>query len=188
MERRAEPVKYMELLLTFMKIGALSFGGGYAMIPFFEKEIALHHWASAGDYTKVIALAQIIPGPFAIDSSAYIGYRVGGMLGAILASAALSLPSFAALVLITKFYVQFKSNNYIQLALKGVRPAVMGLLISAAYIIGLKPIAGSWTPATLLPLLKALLLIVSGYLLLKHTKLNTILYILIFGLAGIILF
>jgi chromate transporter len=181
-------VRYLELIITFIKIGACSFGGGYAMIPFFEKEIAIHNWAPMGDYVKVIALAQIIPGPFAIDSSAYIGYKVGGILGALIASAALSLPSFLALILISRFYFEFKSNNYIQLALNGVRPAVIGLLISAVYIIGIKPIFTAWNFSILLTLLKAVLIIIPGFLLFKHTKINPIIFILIFGVIGIIVF
>jgi chromate transporter len=178
---------YLQLLLSFLKIGAFSFGGGYAMIPFFEKEIIIHSWTAAGDYAKIIAIAQVFPGPFAVDSSAYIGYKVGGILGAVIASLALCLPSFIALVYITKFYVQFKSNQYIQLLLSGVRPVVIGLLISAAYIIGLQPLLKTWgtNPS---PLLKALPLIIIGFLLLKHTKINPILFIILFGMIGIFLF
>ena len=105
----------LQLFLSFMKIGAFSFGGGYAMIPFFEKEIAANQWTQASDYTKMIAIAQVFQGPFAIDSSAYIGFKVSGIWGAIIASLALSLPSFVALVFITRFYIQFKANTYIGL-------------------------------------------------------------------------
>lgn len=183
-------MEYFKLLISFLKIGAFSFGGGYAMIPFFEKEILLNHWTGASDYAKIIAVAQVFPGPFAVDSSAYIGYKVAGMLGAIVATLALCLPSFIALVYITKSYVQFKSNRYIQLALSGVRPAVIGLLVSAAYIIGIKPMISSWANflSTPQPFLKALPLFLIGYLLLKYTKINPIIFIILFGVIGIALF
>lgn len=179
---------YWNLFLTFFKIGAFSFGGGYAMIPFFEKEIAIHHWAAAADYQKMIALAQIFPGSFAIDSSAFIGYQVSGIPGAILASIALSLPSFLLMVFITKFYDQFKANSYIHMALSGVRPVIIGLLVSAAYIIGIQPIIKSLSGTSLVLICKAVIFIAAGLGLLKLTKINPILFILLFGVAGIVLF
>lgn len=183
-------MEYLRLLISFLKIGALSFGGGYAMIPFFEKEILLNHWTGASDYAKIIAVAQVFPGPFAVDSSAYIGYKVAGILGAVVATLALCLPSFIALVYITKFYVQFKSNQYIQLALNGVRPAVIGLLVSAAYIIGFNPMISSLANfvANPQPLLKAVPFVLAGFFLLKYTKINPIIFIVLFAVIGIVLF
>ena len=180
----------IELFLTFMKIGAFSFGGGYAMIPFFEKEIAAHQWTQATDYSKMVAIAQVFPGPFAIDSSAYIGFKVSGIMGAVIASAALSLPSFVALVFITKFYVQFKNNKYIQILLSGVRPVVIGLLVSAAYIIGFKPVLVSWSGdiSSIMVVLKAIGLIIGGFLILKYTKINPMIFIILFGVIGIMSF
>ena len=179
---------YWDLFITFFKIGVFSFGGGYTMIPFFEKEIALHHWAAAADYHKMIAIAQIFPGPFAIDSSAYIGYQVKGIVGAAVASIALSMPSFLALVFITRFYGQFKTNATIQTALSGVRPVIIGLLVSAAYIIGLQPLVPDLSNLNWLMIVKGGLLIAAGFCLLKLVKINPILFILLFGVAGMILF
>lgn len=180
-------MKLFELFVTFVKIGALSFGGGYAMIPFFEKEIAIHNWASAGDYKKVIALAQMVPGPFAIDSSAYIGYRVGGLSGALLASIALSLPSFLSLVFVSRYYPAFKSNQYIQLALKSVRPAIIGLLISAVHIIGIAPVLNNLKMVDVLSVIKPLLLISVGVLVLKYIKIKPVLFIFAFAIIGLML-
>lgn len=179
-------MNYLQLVLTFLTIGALSFGGGFAMIPFFEKAIMLHHWTAAGDYTRVIAIAQVFPGPFAVDSSAYIGYRVGGIFGAVLATVSLCLPSFIALVLITKYYVEFKANRYLQMLLGGVRPVVIGLLFSAAYIIGVQPIIKNWQSLVLG--IKVLLLITAGFWLQKATKINPVFFIIIFGVVGMVLF
>lgn len=181
---------FLKLFLVFLKIGALSFGGGYAMIPFFEKEIIVNGWTQAGDYTRMIALAQVFPGPFAIDSSAYIGYQTGGILGAAIASAALSLPSFTALIFITRFYMQFKANRYIQMVLGGVRPIVIGLLASSVYILGLKPVIEllAIPSANIFQGLICILLIGAGYLLLKRVKMNPVIFIVIFGVIGIIIF
>ena len=181
-------MKYLQLLITFFKIGALSFGGGYAMIPFFEKEIMIHHWTAAGDYTKVIAVAQIFPGPFAVDSSAYIGFKVGGITGAIIATIGLCLPSFIAFVYITRRYAQFKDNHLIQMLLGGVRPAVIGLLAGAAYIIGFQPVIGNWKSVIHSWLgVKVILLTAAGFLLLRYTKVNPVLFMVFFGIAGVVL-
>lgn len=181
-------MKLLDLFITFIKIGAFSFGGGYAMIPFFEKEIYMHNWSSAGDYTKVIALAQVLPGPFAIDSSAYIGYKVGGIVGSLLASIALSLPSFLALIIITRYYIQFKSNTYLQIAFTGVRPAVIGMLISSAYILGMQSFFTSIQALISMTALKAIILILAGFFILRFTKINPLVYIAIFAVLGIVLF
>ncbi|MDQ7095234.1 chromate transporter [Desulfosporosinus sp. PR] len=180
----------IELFLVFLKIGAVSFGGGYAMIPFFETEMVSHNWVSLTDYVKVIAIAQVVPGPFAVDSSSYIGFRVAGIIGAIIATTALCIPSFTAAVIITKFYTQFKKNKYVNALLVGVRPAVLGLLISAAYIIGVKPLYQGTHTFLSLTMLKALVVIVLGYLVLnqKKVKVGTFTFIAATAIVGILLF
>lgn len=180
----------LELFWVFFKIGAVSFGGGYAMIPFFETEMVSHNWVSLADYIKVIAIAQVVPGPFAVDSSSYIGYKVAGFPGAALATIALCLPSFIASVVITKFYAQFKTNKYVNALLMGVRPAVLGLLISAAYIIGIKPLSQESDTFLSLTLVKTVLVIGLGYYVLsqKKVKIGTLTFLAASALAGIILY
>lgn len=180
-------MKLLQLVISFLKIGALSFGGGYAMVPFFEKEILIHNWASVDDYKKVIVIAQMLPGPFAVDSSAYIGYRVGGLAGAFIATIALALPSFVSLVLVSRYYPAFKSNQYIDIALKSVRPAVIGLLISAVYIIGLQPLIEEIAPPNIISVLKPASLIIGSFLVLKFTKINPLFLIIASALFGILL-
>lgn len=183
-------MQLIELFLVFLKIGAVSFGGGYAMIPFFETEMVSHNWVSLADYVKVIAIAQVVPGPFAVDSSSYIGFKVAGILGALIATIALCLPSFTASVIITRFYTQFKTNKYVNALLMGVRPAVLGLLLSAAYIIGIKPLYQVSHTLVSLTILKAVIVIVLGYLILnqKKVKLGTFTFIAVAAVAGILLF
>jgi len=183
-------MELIELFLVFLKIGAVSFGGGYAMIPFFETEMVSHNWVSLTDYVKVIAIAQVVPGPFAVDSSSYIGFKVAGILGALIATIALCIPSFTASVIITKFYTQFKTNKYIFALLMGVRPAVLGLLISAAYIIGIKPLYQVTNSFISLTMLKAFMVIGIGYYVLnqKKVKVGTFMFIAASAVVGILLF
>ncbi|KLU67256.1 putative chromate transport protein [Desulfosporosinus acididurans] len=180
----------IDLFLVFLKIGAISFGGGYAMIPFFETEMVSHNWVSLADYVKVIAIAQVVPGPFAVDSSSYIGFKVAGIVGAIVATIALCIPSFVASVIITKFYTQFKANRYVNALLMGVRPAVLGLLLSAAYIIGLKPLYQTTHTFMSLTMLKAFIMAVAGYFVLnqKKVKIGTFTFIAATAVVGILLF
>lgn len=183
-------MKLVELFLVFLKIGAVSFGGGYAMIPFFETEMVSHNWVSLADYVKVIAIAQVVPGPFAVDSSSYIGFKVAGILGALIATIALCLPSVTASVIITKFYAQFKTNRYVNALLMGVRPAVLGLFISAAYIIGIKPLYQIRNTFISLTMLKAIIVIGIGYYVLnqKKIKVGTFTFIAATAVIGIIVF
>lgn len=183
-------MKLIELFLVFLKIGAVSFGGGYAMIPFFETEMVSHNWVSLADYVKVIAIAQVVPGPFAVDSSSYIGFKVAGILGALIATVALCFPSFVASIIITKFYAQFKTNKYVNALLMGVRPAVLGLLISAAYIIGIKPLSLENNTLLSLTMLKAVMVIGVGYYILnqKKVKVGTFTFIVATAIVGILLF
>ena len=180
----------INLFLVFLKIGAVSFGGGYAMIPFFETEMVSHNWVSLADYVKVIAIAQVVPGPFAVDSSTYIGFRVAGFIGAIIATIALCIPSFTASVIIMKFYTQFKSNKYVNALLMGVRPVVLGLLISAAYIIGIKPLVDAGHTFISPTIIKAVILVIVGYLALnqKKVKIGTFTFIIATAIVGIIIF
>lgn len=183
-------MEFIDLFLVFLKIGAFSFGGGYAMIPFFETEIVSHNWVSLHDYIKVIAIAQVVPGPFGIDSSAYIGFKVGGILGAAIATIALCIPSFIASIIIAKFYVQFRTNKYVNALLMGVRPAVIALLISAAYIIGIKPLYQVKNTLISMTMIKAIIVIAIEYYVLnqKRKKLGTFTFIVGTAVIGIILF
>lgn len=183
-------MKLVELFLVFLKIGAVSFGGGYAMIPFFETEMVSHNWVSLADYVKVIAIAQVVPGPFGVDSSSYIGFKVAGIFGALIATIALCLPSFTASLIISKFYAQFKTNRYVNALLMGVRPAVLGLLISAAYIIGIKPLYQISNTLISVTMLKAIIVVGIGCYVLNQKRVNvgTFTFIAATAVVGIILF
>ncbi|CAA7601970.1 Chromate transporter [Acididesulfobacillus acetoxydans] len=180
----------INLFMVFMKIGALGFGGGYAMIPFLEAEAAAHGRVLLENYIKVIAMAQVVPGPFAVDSSAYIGFEAAGIPGALAATFAICLPSFAASVIISKFYAQFKTNTGIKALLDGVKPAVLGLLASAAYIIGVKPLYELSHSLASLTVLKAFLAIACGYFALtqKRVRIGTLAFLTVFALVGILFF
>ena len=101
---------FIELLLTFFKIGILTFGGGYAMLPFIQEEVIKHNWLTEEALIDFIAVSESTPGPFAVNIATYIGSETGGFLGAICATAGVVLPSFIIILLVAKCYEGFREN------------------------------------------------------------------------------
>jgi chromate transporter len=122
---------WLELFLSFFQIGLLGFGGGYAMIPFFEKAIIAHNWLSLTEFADVVAISQMTPGPLAVNAATFIGYRVAGLGGSALATFAVFLPSFILVVLTASLYSAFKTSRLVQGILSGIRPATVGLIAAA---------------------------------------------------------
>jgi chromate transporter len=125
---------YLQLFWVFFKIGLLSFGGGYAMLPMMRREVvAQHGWISGADFADIVAISQVMPGPISINCAVHIGYSaVHSPAGAVIATLALILPSFMIMLAICIFLYRLKQNNYVQAALAGLRPAVVGLIAAAA--------------------------------------------------------
>jgi chromate transporter len=128
------------LLLTlstlFLRIGTVTFGGGFVMIPLIEAEVVdSHHWLTHQEFVDATALGQVTPGPVLITAT-FIGYRVAGTLGALVATISIFLPSFLMMVLAGSSLARFHTNNIVQSFLKGVTPAVVGLLVAAGISIG----------------------------------------------------
>ena len=128
------------LLLTlstiFLRIGSITFGGGFVMIPLIEAEVVdSHHWLTHQEFVDATALGQITPGPVLITAT-FIGYRVAGTLGALAATIGIFLPSFLMTVVAGSSLARFHTNKIVQSFLKGVTPAVVGLLVAAGISIG----------------------------------------------------
>ncbi|PKO97986.1 MAG: chromate transporter [Bacteroidetes bacterium HGW-Bacteroidetes-8] len=128
---------YLQLFITFFKIGLFTFGGGYAMISLIQNEVVVNHkWIDPATFTDIIALSQMTPGPIGINSATYVGYTVSGNVwGSALATFAVCLPSFIIILLIAFLYKQFKSNRWFDAALKGIKPVILGLIASAAILL-----------------------------------------------------
>ncbi|MBQ3264751.1 MAG: chromate transporter [Ruminococcus sp.] len=123
---------YLQLFLTFMKIGVVTFGGGYAMIPIIENEIAEKKgWITGDDLMEVVAISETTPGPIAICAAAFIGFRMGGVFGAFCATVGVVLPSFVIIYLISLFLRAFEQLQVIKYAFFGIRAGVLALLIKA---------------------------------------------------------
>lgn len=126
----------LELFLVFFKIGLFTFGGGYAMIPLMQQEITGRGWMSLAQLTDFIAVAEVTPGPFAVNTATFVGMERFGVAGAVVATAGVVLPSFLILLFIAHWFLGFAGNRHVQAALKGVRPAVTGLVAAAVWALG----------------------------------------------------
>ena len=164
-----------ELFKTFCKIGAFTFGGGYAMIPMIEAEVVdKHHWISKEEFLDLIAVAQSCPGVFAINISTFIGYRLRKKTGALAAASGAALPSFLIILLIAAFFHKFMDVPWIQSAFNGIRPAVVALIAVPTFNLAKSAhitLSNCW-----IPIVTALLIWLLGV--------NPILIIIAAGLGG----
>ena len=126
--------RILTLFLTFFKIGAFTFGGGYAMIPLIQREIVEKHgWITDDDILDIFAIAESTPGPIAINAATFVGWRVAGFFGAALATFGVVLPSFVIILLISFLLTTFADIAAVQYALFGIRAGVLALLIKALW-------------------------------------------------------
>ena len=123
-------VDLLIMMWVFFKIGLFTIGGGYAMIPMIESEAVSRGWVSLTQMFDFLAISESSPGPFAINMATFIGYTQFGVIGAIMATFSVALPSFLIILVVAKFFTKFSSNKYVQYALNGIRPVVIGLLFS----------------------------------------------------------
>ena len=127
---------YLDLFLTFFKIGAFTFGGGYAMLPLIQADVAAHGWLTDRELVEFIAVSESTPGPFAVNTSTYVGMTVGGPLGAVLATLGVVLPSFLIILIVAKCYEKFRASRVVAGCMTGLKPAVIGLIGTAVLSVG----------------------------------------------------
>lgn len=126
-----------DLFYTFFKIGAFTFGGGYAMIPLIQREVVDNKgWIESADVLDILAIAESTPGPLAINSATFVGYKMGGVLGSIAATLGVSLPSYLIICLISLVLEQFMANQWVSWAFMGIRSGVLVLMLNAILKLG----------------------------------------------------
>ncbi|WP_242972989.1 chromate transporter [Anaeromicrobium sediminis] len=130
-------LKIINIFLTFVKIGAFSFGGGLAMLTFIQKEIVYKNaWLTEEQFVDIVAIAQMTPGPIAINSATFCGYKIAGVWGALAGSVGVTIVSFTIITFSAKFIIKNKDKPSMKAIFLGLRPAVLGLIISAAITVG----------------------------------------------------
>ena len=173
--------EYLSLFLTMLKIGLFTFGGGYAMLALLENEfVSKKKWIERDEFLDVAAIAESTPGPIAINSATYIGYKRCGFMGAVAATVGVCLPSLVILYTIALFFDAFLSLTYVQYAFYGIRVCVIYLIFSA----GMKMLKGMKKCVLHVALLSLTLLCMIAFSLLA-INFSSIFYILIGGLCGI---
>ena len=173
----------LELFWTFFKIGLFTFGGGYAMLPLIQSEVAAHGWMETEEIVNFIAVSESTPGPFAVNISTYIGRMTAGLPGAACATLGVVLPSFIVILVVAGFYRKFRKSRTVEGAMAGLRPTVIGLIAAALLSIGREvfasPADAGWAPT-------AVSLGIFGVsALLAFKKKSPILIILLSAAAGI---
>ena len=121
----------LKLFTTFVKIGLFSFGGGFAMIPLIQREvIERRKWIDEKDFLDMLVLAQSTPGPIAVNTAVFVGYKTAGVAGAIMASLGTVLPSFIVILSLALFFAEVRDNRYVDAAFRAMRPAVVALIVA----------------------------------------------------------
>lgn len=172
---------YWQLICVYLKIGLFGFGGGYAMLSLIQFEIVdRHHWLTLQQFTDIVAISQMTPGPIGINSATYIGYTVtGNIWGAIIATVAVCLPSFLIVLFISYFFVKFKNNKYMHAAMSGLLPMSVALIGSAALLLMNKENFIDY---------KSIFIFVAAFFLTWKYKVHPILMICFAGIMGLVLY
>ena len=123
---------YIQLFLSFLQVGALSFGGGYAAMPLIQEQVVnLHSWLSMSEFTNLITIAEMTPGPIAVNSATFVGIRIAGLPGAVAATWGCIFPSCIIVSLLAYIYYRYKNVSTLQSVLSSLRPTVVALIASA---------------------------------------------------------
>ena len=133
---------YLQLFLTFLKIGAVSFGGGYAMIPLMMEDILANGWMTEAEFMDIIAVSESTPGPVAVNMATFVGATQGGLPGSLLATLGVILPAFVIMLLIAALMRSVMKYSGVQAVLSGIRPCAVALILSAAITLGLSVLFG----------------------------------------------
>lgn len=135
MMSKKKPGTLFQLFLVFLKIGAFTFGGGYAMIPLIQREVCENKkWLKEQEISDIVAMSESTPGPIAINAATFVGYRVGGFIGACIATLGVVLPSFLIISAISLILTEFQSVKAVQYAFMGIRAAVLALILKALWM------------------------------------------------------
>ena len=185
---------YLQLFISFLQIGAFSFGGGYAAMPLIQNQVVqLHPWLTQSEFTDLITISQMTPGPIAVNSATFVGTRIAGMPGALAATAGCVLPSCILVTLLAKIYLKYRNLSLLQGVLKSLRPAVIAMIAAAGVSILVTAFWGeaitSLTLTQLLPniSIQAVGIFIGSLILLVRFKMNPIHVMLLSGVAEVVL-
>ncbi len=167
------------LFLTFLKIGAFAFGGGFAAIPLIQSDVvASHAWISGSEFADIMAVASMTPGPIAVNSATYVGYKISGIPGGIIATFGVVLISFVTIGIIAQVMSKFSDNKYVTSVFEVLRPVIIALIAFAAISTGKSAFVDY----------REIIIFASAMLILLKTKTHPIAVITGFGILGAIIY
>ena len=180
---------FLQLFYTFFKIGLFGFGGGYAMLSMIQGEVVTRYeWLSAQEFTDIVAISQMTPGPIGINCATYVGFTAtGSVWGSVLATFAVMLPSFILMLTISKFFLKYQKHPVVEAVFSGLRPAVVGLLASAALVLMTQENFSSPTEDLYTFIISCIIFIVA-FVGTRRYNISPIAMIIGCGLAGLILY
>jgi chromate transporter len=180
---------YLQLFYTFFKIGLFGFGGGYAMLSMIQGEVVTRYgWLTAQEFTDIVAISQMTPGPIGINAATYVGYTAtGSVLGSVISTFAVVFPSFILMLTISRFFLKYQHHPVVEAVFGGLRPAVVGLLASAALVLMTKENFSS-PSEDLYSFVISVLIFIIAFVGTKRYKFNPILMIVLCGVAGFLLY
>lgn len=187
---------FLHLFYTFFKIGLFGFGGGYAMLSMIQGEVVTcYGWLTPQEFTDIVAISQMTPGPIGINSATYVGYSTiaeqydtsMGVLGSCVATFAVVLPSFILMLTISKFFLKYQKHPAVEAVFSGLRPAVVGLLASAALVL-MNTENFSSPQEDMYSFIISIIIFLAAFIGTRKYKVNPILMIIVCGIAGLILY
>lgn len=180
---------YLQLFYTFFKIGLFGFGGGYAMLSMIQGEVVTRYgWVTSQEFTDIVAISQMTPGPIGINAATYVGFTsTGSIWGSIVATSAVVLPSFILMLTISRFFLKYQKHPAVEAVFSGLRPAVVGLLASAALVLMNTENFGSPTKDTYSFVISIIIFVVA-FVGTRKYKINPILMIVACGVLGLIVY
>ena len=186
---------FLQLFYTFFKIGLFGFGGGYAMLSMIQGEVVTRHgWISAQEFTDIVAISQMTPGPIGINSATFVGYSTlidagytpaMAVLGSATATFAVILPSFILMLIISRYFLKFQKHPVVMAVFSGLRPAVVGLLAAAALLLMNSENFSSPTNDMRSFIISCLIFLVV-FIATRRFKISPILMIVLSGVAGLL--
>lgn len=179
---------YLELFLSFLQIGLFSIGGGYAAMPLIQNQtIAIHGWLTMNEFTDLVTIAEMTPGPIAVNAATFVGTRVAGPVGAVSATLGCIFPSMIIVSLLAFIYYRYKGVSLLQSILGSLRPAVVALIGSAGISILLQVMFGGETAALNHLNITGLLLFAAAFFVLRRFKWNPILVMVLCGICELVI-
>ena len=186
-QERSRQMIYLQLFLSFLQVGMFSFGGGYAAMPLIQGQVVTgHHWISMSEFTDLITISQMTPGPIAVNSATFVGIKIAGIPGALAATFGCILPSCIIVTVIAKLYLKYRSMEVLQGVLGSLRPAVVAMIASAGIAILITAFWGSRDQIALAGTKWSLVVIfVVCMILLRKVKMNPIWVMVLAGVMKV---